>query len=684
MPSFSPDTLRPGTVVEYIQNNQPVMGWVQEIRTGRVKLVNINQREMKLPLARILPWIGPGLPETSSRSEVLHTLKTLNVQRETLGRDIDPLELWELAQGEISKASLGWLAGLLWESPDADRSAALGRTLLEARTHFKFSPPHFEIYTQEMVKKRTEEMRRVQAREHLLDAGKPFFKELWEAGHKGTVPTSFPDPETAGKLESLLLDRIALRATNETDPLWKKMTAGLPDVPFLALLLAQAWGIVPEHYNYLLDQAGYTWEDQSWSAPFAADIDDLRTRVRSMAQEVECTRAVSIDSPSTRDIDDGFVVEKTPRGYRLELVLACPALGWAFGSPLDKAVMERFSSIYLPEGTANMLPQDLGTDFFSLLAGKDRPALILGIDVDGTGRILGATPRHGWVRLEHNLTYGWVRDNLASKTPDPMLRAAEELAQTLRSRRIEKGAVVMQQSDPRITLAHHQEGVEVFLDTGGEESPAHVLVSEFMILANTVIAEWATAQGVPLIFRTQNITLPKDSPGIWSDPCDIFRLIKCMGPSIMETDPKPHATLAVTGYAPITSPLRRYADFINSAQVLSRVSSQTPRWTKESIGAVLPYLSARAQAVGKIQRFRPRYWKYLFFKQQAKEGRWTGKIVEVTNKLVTVALSGEQLFLKAPRPLFGDTVAVGKRYSIRMGKIDPLNNELRIAEAREE
>ena len=78
------DSLRPGSVVEYIQNNQPVMGWVQEVRTGRVKLVNINQRDMKLPLARILPWAGPCIAETSSRSEVLSTLKTLNARRESL------------------------------------------------------------------------------------------------------------------------------------------------------------------------------------------------------------------------------------------------------------------------------------------------------------------------------------------------------------------------------------------------------------------------------------------------------------------------------------------------------------------------------------------------------------------------------------------------------------------------
>jgi exoribonuclease-2 len=684
MTNFHFDTLRAGMVVEYIQNNQPVMGWVQEVQTGRVRLVNINQREMKLPLARIVPWTGPCLPETSTRADVLQTLKTLDARREDLSREIDPMELWELAQGEVDQASIPWLAGLLWEDPDVDHAAALGRRLLATKTHFKFSPPHFEIYPQETVEKRTEEMRRAQEREHLVTQGQALFKELWKVHRNESVLTAKSDPETACKLEALLLDRIGLRQEGETEVLWKKMTAGLPDIPFLALFLAQAWGIVPAHYNYLLEQAGYVWEDAAWSAPFEGDVQRLRARVQAMAQPVECTDAVSIDSSSTKDIDDGFCIQRTEQGYHLEIILACPALGWEFGSAMDKTVMERFSSVYLPEGTANMLPLGLGTDFFSLHAKQDRPALILDVDLDDQGRVLESTPRHGWVRLDRNLSYTRVQENLNSDQPEPMLQAAHELAQALRSRRIDQGAVIMQQPDPRISLIQSKQGIEVFMDPGHEENQAQILVSEFMILANSLIAQWATKKDIPLIFRTQNITLPKESAGIWSAPCDIYRLIKCMGPSIMEAEPKRHATLAIDGYAPITSPLRRYADFINSSQVLSVVTTGDPLWTAESIGSILPYLSARAQAVGKIQRFRPRYWKYLFFKQKAPTHRWTGEVVEHTDRMVTLSLSQEQLFLKAPKSIFGDKVQLGQRFSIRIGKVDPLTNELRIAEAWEE
>ncbi|PIE69157.1 MAG: ribonuclease II [Deltaproteobacteria bacterium] len=681
MSSLSLVSLRVGTVVEYIQHNQPVMGWVQQLQSGRARLVNSNQREIKLPVARLLPWTGPCLPETSSRNEILHTLKTLHAHRETLGQAIDPLELWELAQGEIDQASIEWLAALLWDTPDIDQKAALGRRLLAAKTYFKFAPPHFVIYPQETVAKRTEEMRRAQERERLVSQGQALFKALWQA-HKANTPCNHTlEPDLADPLKQFLLDRLGACQGKDTEALWKKMTAGLPDLPFLALHLAETWGIVPQHYNYLLDQAGYAWEDAAWSAPFVEEVRQMRDRVLATAQPVTCNGAVSIDSSSTRDIDDGFRVSKQDDGYHLDILLACPAWGWEFGSDLDKAVMDRFSSVYLPEGTANMLPLDLGNDFFSLHAGQNRPALRLHVHLDEQGHVLDYSPQTAWVCLHRNLTYSQVQDNLDSDQPEPMLAWADELAQHVRARRMEQGAVIMQQPDPVITLTASDQGITVNLEPGREENRAQALVSEYMILANSLMARWAINKQLPLIFRTQNLSLPKGSAGIWSAPCDIFRLIKCMGPSILEAQPGRHATLAVDAYASVTSPLRRYTDFINMAQIVSCIRGEEPPWSQATLEAQLPYLSARAQAVGAIQRLRPRYWKYLFFQQQGKQRQWVGEIVDHNDRMVTVSLRQEQLFLKAPTSLFGDNVCLGQQFALRMGKVDPLHNELRIAEA---
>ena len=59
-------------------------------------------------------------------------------------------------------------------------------------------------------------------------------------------------------------------------------------------------------------------------------------------------------------------------------------------------------------------------------------------------------------------------------------------------------------------------------------------------------------------------------------------------------------------------------------------------------------------------------------------------LVDAGPVLVTIALPELQLFLKAPRKIFGDKFHPGQRFSVRVGKVDPLAGEIRIAEAWEE
>jgi len=105
-------------------------------------------------------------------------------------------------------------------------------------------------------------------------------------------------------------------------------------------------------------------------------------------------------------------------------------------------------------------------------------------------------------------------------------------------------------------------------------------------------------------------------------------------------------------------------------------------WDAEELGRVLPHLTSRTEAAGRIQRFRPRYWKLVHFKQHRKE-RFEAVAVE-DGQLVTLALPLEQFYLRAPRHLLGDKIYPGQRFLIRLHKISPQENDLRVAEAWEQ
>jgi exoribonuclease-2 len=130
--------------------------------------------------------------------------------------------------------------------------------------------------------------------------------------------------------------------------------------------------------------------------------------------------------------------------------------------------------------------------------------------------------------------------------------------------------------------------------------------------------------------------------------------------------------------------LRRYQDFLNVAQLESATKRGSPRWSAEGFREMLPHLSGRAEAASRVQRYRVRYWKLLYFRSWCKVATWPAVVVANDGQLVTVSLPREQIFLRAPKSLFGDKVVPGQPFQVRLGKIDPLNNEIKILSAREE
>ncbi|MFP4657245.1 MAG: hypothetical protein ACLFMP_01010 [Desulfonatronovibrionaceae bacterium] len=94
-------------------------------------------------------------------------------------------------------------------------------------------------------------------------------------------------------------------------------------------------------------------------------------------------------------------------------------------------------------------------------------------------------------------------------------------------------------------------------------------------------------------------------------------------------------------------------------------------------------LNSRIQAVSKVQKYRPRYWKLLYF-QQNKERFFPAVVVHNSGKLVTLALPREKVLVRGPESLFGGKAMPGQRFVVRFGKVDPLHNELKVSEAWEE
>ncbi len=697
----------PGCVVEFIESNKIVTAYVIEAQAAQLRLYTIGKREVKLSAARLLPWSGPAYGGAASRQEMEERLALHAGKRKALAEEIDVMQLWELAQGEVDKASVQWFAELLWPDADIDRLAALGQSLLNAKTHFKFNPPNFEIYPAELVEQKLQKAEADRKHEEIVSAGTLFLRNLWDVSNNrrpALTEAELPPANVRGLIERMLLDRLSDPDSTENDTLWKILIKSLPEDPHLPLLLAMAWGLKPPHYNFWLDRADYQ-EGEDWVRPLESDINALAANVRAAASssgEEISGGFVSIDPSTTQDWDDAFKVEDLPGGgWRAVLALACPAAFWPFGSPLDQAVAYRASSIYLPEGSLHMMPRAVSLELFSLRGGERRtplPALQVDIELDEDGKIRSTSPSFRWIRVAANLTHEDCEALLTEKAPEgnaaapygPMLESAMALSRVLQKRRIERGAVITEKPEPSVRLEKTPEGDILALLEPDLGCPlSQNLVGELMILCNCALAAWGTERGLPLLYRAQDIALPKEFAGVWTQPQDIFRVIKALPPATLELQPKPHAGLGAGIYATFTSPMRRYVDLINEAQIIRHLAENVPAFSAEELRSALTGLSERLAATGQVQRFRPRYWKLLSLQQSGQAARENGKpwreatVLEENDSFVTVNLECAQITLRAPRSRFHDKVYPGQSVMVRLAKINPLHNDMQIVEAME-
>ena len=444
-----------GCVVEYFDANAMQIAIVLEEVSGKLRLMLPNRRETKLAANRVLPWISAPVQGFSSmsRDEMVKVLEEARARRAKICEEMDVISLWELAQGEVDKAQASFFAELLDSEPSVDAVAATGHALLSCRTHFRFVPPNFEIYDAETVARREEEKKKQEERDRFINEAGPFVRLLLAvASHKAELPArdKWPCEDVQARLEEILRKQMVEPDSSTT--LWQTLVKGLNDDPLLSVRLLLAWGKLEPHHNYWLDKAGYDpgdtwWQKQEEAARALADNPEIA------ALEACDLPFVSIDGDSTEDIDDAFYIEGHEDGsMTLTLALACPALGWPFGSKFDNLVRYRGTSVYLPEGDYHMLPRFLGTDALSLFAGKDRPALVFRQDIakDGSVRELCSFEVRK-VRLAANLRYakcqevldGTASEDNPSLAYADMLKLAAEFSRKRKAYRISRGAVIL-------------------------------------------------------------------------------------------------------------------------------------------------------------------------------------------------------------------------------------------------
>jgi len=381
--------------------------------------------------------------------------------------------------------------------------------------------------------------------------------------------------------------------------------------------------------------------------PRAVRPGDLAARGGPPRRDLRDLPFVTIDGEDARDFDDAVCLVEEGRRRRLFVAVADVSFYVAQGSAIDRDAYARGTSVYLPDRAVHMLPPELSEGICSLKAGANRLALTVEIPLSPEGRPLAPSFYPSVIRSRARLTYEQVHAFLAGEGgaegggdrigPDVgrMLRAMEDLAGRLTLARADRGALDFDLPEARIVV---QDGMPVRVEAA-PRFESHRIIEEFMLLANTAVAEFLAERGAPFLFRIHEPPAPdrleefeeaasrllgrvrvsdrRDASArlqAWAAAARGSRyeryvnmlLLRSLMLARYDAREKGHFGLALSRYTHFTSPIRRYPDLVVH-RVLKAVlgdSSQSPALAAverggEEMGA---HLSARERAAMDAER----------------------------------------------------------------------------------
>lgn len=395
---------------------------------------------------------------------------------------------------------------------------------------------------------------------------------------------------------------------------------------------------------------------------------------------------VTIDSVSTRDMDDALTVEKTESGWRLHVAIADPGTDIELDSALDKHAYGKGHTVYFPGKPLPMLPESLSIERYSLKPGETRLSLVFQCDVSQQGEITQFSFVPALVQSHAKLSYSQVAaliegrdfdtpEQLTDATPfkDQLLQL-QECAQALNLYR--KEHYIVTENKPDFVLFLNEKGKLGSIEKI-ERNCAHTLVEEAMLATNRCAGEFLAKQNTGLfihhrgyreerrldieaLLSEKTATTIENTDSLnsfvsttkmlqnnpeWNPLLSVQQ--RFLEASQLSIEPAAHFGLGFPYYATVTSPIRRYQDLYNQRLIHRLLKAEaTTQLGSEQLVSLQSTVSDSRDAV----RFMEQWLISDYMREQVGQ-TFTGAISLLTNQGVGVRLidTGVEGFILARR-----------------------------------
>ncbi len=218
--------------------------------------------------------------------------------------------------------------------------------------------------------------------------------------------------------------------------------------------------------------------------PDTISYDEIKKR-----RDVRDILTFTIDPVDAKDFDDAISVKKIKDDlYEIGVHIADVSHYVEPENPLDKAAYQKATSVYLPDRVNPMLPEHISNVLCSLRPNEDKLTFSAIFHITLKAEVkqcwIGRTVMHS----NRRFTYEEAQDIIETKAGDHAeeILLLNELAQKMRKKRFNKGAINFSSQEVRFKLDEKGDPIGIMIK---ESKESHQLVEEFMLLANRYVAE---------------------------------------------------------------------------------------------------------------------------------------------------------------------------------------------------
>lgn len=391
--------------------------------------------------------------------------------------------------------------------------------------------------------------------------------------------------------------------------------------------------------------------------------DEVSEADRAGRMDLRGLQMVTIDGEDAKDLDDAVSLYRDEAGlFHLGVHIADVANYVQENSALDRAALERGTSVYLVDRVIPMLPHKLSNGICSLNQGVDRLALSCLMTIDEKGSVADYEIAETVIRVDRRMSYTSVRKILQDRdeavrreyeTLVPMFEQMEELAALLRKKRHKRGSIDFDFAESKILLDESGRPVEI---RPYERNVATRMIEDFMLIANETVAQHFFWLETPFVYRThenpdpdkirklatfiRNFGLHIKRTGEEIHPKELQKLLVKIADTDEETlisrltlrsmkqakytvECTGHFGLACQYYCHFTSPIRRYPDLqihrIIKEQLRGRLSVERTGHYAEKLPEVAKHASRMERRAAEAERETDKLKKAQYMEERIGE-----------------------------------------------------------------